>query len=156
MTPTKEQWAAIKKDLSNPYGNAWLCCDGYFVSAIVRVSKMKLLIEVYVDDFMRGQYQWTGKESKVSEMNDISRRFWCWKKLLPKAKDIKLSEAIYGKRECKKRGIYEAMIYTVPYFASPSSFIAHLKKHNQAIEVLDYDSYRAALDEKSKEANDAA
>ena len=155
MNPTKEQWAAIKKDLSRPYGSAWLCCDGYLVSTQVRISKMKLYIEVYVDGFIKGENQWTGKESKVSEMNDISRRFWCWKKHLPKAKDIKLYEAMYVKRECKKRGIYEAMIYTTPYFASPSSFIAHIKKHNKAIEVLDYNSYRTALAEKSKEAIDA-
>lgn len=155
MNPTKQDWRTVQDELSSPYGMVFLRCDGYLVGAHVEQSKMKLIIAVYINGVMSLKHQWTGKESEIGNMTDISRRFWCWHKKNRSTREIKLNERIFGKRECKKRGLNEGFIYTVPYFSSPGSFINHIKKHNEQIEILSFDEYTAARDQlKETESND--
>lgn len=155
MAPTKQQWEKIQDELSLPYGQAFFRCDGYLIHAYVQQSKMKLVIAIYTNGVMSGKHQWTGKESQISQMNEVSRRFWCWHKKAPSAREKKQNERIFGKRKCQERRINEGFIYTVPYFNSASAFIRHIKKHNEQIEVLSLDEYHATRDQQREMECDA-
>lgn len=45
----------------------------------------------------------------------------------------------------KMKLIYDARIYTMPYFASPAAFVAHIRKHCQSIAVITYEEYKERL-----------
>lgn len=146
MTPTKQQWDKIKQDLSSPYGSAYLKCDDYLISAQVEQSKMKLVVGVYVNGWFRGKDVWIGKESKIGEMSDIARRFFFLQRKGVPAKVVALNIKIFGKRKCKEKGYNEATLWTFPAFKTPGAFIAHIKKHNPSIEVLDFQAYKNLKD----------
>ncbi len=143
---TKAQWEQIKEKLSCPYGVAYFKCDDYLIHASVVQSKMRLIIEVYVNGWINGKYWWSGKESNIGEMHEIAKRFYCLKKKGPSATTIARDIKIFGKKRCREKGWHEAILFATPWFNSPGSFITHLKKHNPSIEVLDYETYTAALD----------
>lgn len=154
MQPTKQQWEKIKKDLSYHYGSAYLKCDDYLVSASVEQSKMKLVIFIYINGCFSGKNVWHGKESDLEQMGDIARRFYCLSTKGPNAKIIALNLKIFGKKECLKKGYNDRSCYTWPQFRTAGAFIAHLKKHNPSIEVLDFETYKQALDALPKESID--
>lgn len=144
---TKGQWDDLKSRVNTMFSGVFLLCDGYLVSARLERNKMKLYIAVFVNGYMKGKDCWSGKKSEVEQMSDIARKFHSRKIVRQPAKEIKQWEAILGKRECKKRGIYDGRIYTVPYFASAAGFIAHIRKHCQSIEEISYDEYQQRLAE---------
>jgi hypothetical protein len=79
MSLNKADRAKINDALTYIGARCYLRVDGFIVTAILSREKMKLHISVYVNGEINGSYQWSGNESKVSEMNEISRRFWCRK-----------------------------------------------------------------------------
>lgn len=146
--PTKEQWDDVKHKLSTPYCSVYFLIDGYSVVAQVQKDKMRLVIAVYVNGWMKGQDIWVGPERDADNMPEIARRFYCLKsKAYRSAKDIKHLEKLFGKRDCKKKGFYDKWLSAQPYFSTPGAFITHIKKHNQAIQIVDYDAYKAVLDQ---------
>lgn len=141
MKPTTEQWADIEESVGRMFTPVNLLCDGYLISTDVQRDKMKLVVAVYVNGHIRGKDMWFGMESEIEGMGDIARKFHHWIKRKRKAKDLKSLEVIYGKRECKKRGFYEAHIATVPYFPSAKAFVSHIKKHCESVEEISREEY---------------
>jgi hypothetical protein len=147
--PTKEQWNEVKLKLSMSFGVAYFLIDGYCIQACIERDKMRLVVAVYVNGYIKIKDMWCGQERDVDNMTKIARRFYCLKsKASRAAKDIKTLEKLLGKRECKKKGFYDKWLTTSPWFGTAGAFIAHLKKHNQAIQVVDYATYQAALNER--------
>lgn len=143
--PTKEQWDAIAKRLDAQFSPVYLRCDGFLVrAAMQRIGTNSLAITVGVNGWVfKGEWLPLGDK----EMSEEARRFWRPKKRQKwTRKDLKLWEKLYGKRECRRRGYYEPRIYPEPIWLRPRPFIAHLKKHNQRIEILDYETYRAEVE----------
>lgn len=138
--PTKEQWDEIAAKLDRFYSHVFLRCDGYLVSAnMERVSANRLAIAVAVNGYhLKGE--WLPINGR--EMSEEARRFLRpAKKARMSQKELKSWERLIGKRECRSRGYYEPRIWPDPFWPRPRPFIAHLKKHNQSIEVLDYETY---------------
>jgi len=140
--PTKEQWKEIELQLDALFSPVYLKCDEYYVGFALVRNKSKLVINVYVNGWIKGE--WFGVGDKMSEE---ARRFWrlrtsaCFT-----AKQLKLYEKIYGKRECKKKGMYKKRMWPDPMWNRPRPLINHLKKHNQNIEIIDYKTYKAAIE----------
>ncbi len=143
-SPTKAEWEKIKSDLSTPYGRAFFNCEGYLIAAIIEQDKMKLIIAVHVNGWIRGKWFWHGKEQDIDQMPEIARRFYCLKTKRPPAKRVAQDIKIFGKKRCLERGLHAAFCTALPWFNTPGSFIAHLKKHNPSIEVIDFNTYQAA------------
>jgi hypothetical protein len=154
MQLTKQQWTDVNQELSSPYGRCYLICDDYVICASIEQHKMKLIIAVYINGSIKGSDQWYGSDSDIEQMGDISRKFWRLKTIGRPAKEIAKWEKIYGKREARKLGIYRKRCFTIPYFSTPGAFITHLKKHNQSIELVDYEAYQQALIKLPKESVD--
>lgn len=143
---TKAQWEDIKNELSMPYGRAFFKCDDYLILAEVQQSKMKLQIVVYVNGWLKSEWCWHGKEKTIDQMPEIAKRFYCLKKKGPSAKTIAKDHRIFGKKRCREKGWHEPTLSAIPWFSAPGAFIAHLKKHNPSIEVIDFEAYKAARD----------
>jgi hypothetical protein len=142
-------WQKIKQDLSVPFGCVHLRCDGYLVCAVVRQSKMKLIITVYVNGYIEGESIFTGKESNKDKMSDIARKFYFLRLVRQDAyikKQIKAMEKLYGKRKCKEKGLYDRHIQAVPWFSTPGGFVAHIRKHNESVEIIDWDTFDRELE----------
>ncbi|MEJ1384854.1 MAG: hypothetical protein RPV21_10845 [Candidatus Sedimenticola sp. (ex Thyasira tokunagai)] len=148
--PTKEQWAGIAQQLDHQYNAVYLRCDGYLIQACLERIKKSLKIGIYVNGWLKGC--WIEVVTDAAELPEESRRFWFHSKRQPmKAKELKAWEKLIGKRECRKRGYYTPRIIPYPYWNSANSFIRHLKKHNESIEILDHETYSAAMEEMRKE-----
>ncbi len=124
--PTKTQWEEVKRKLSSPYGSAYFKCDDYLIHAEIRQNKMKLQIQVYVNGWIKGEWWWTGMERDLGTMPDIPRRFYCL--------------------TSKNKGINDKFCMAYPIFSTAGRFIAHLKKHNPTIDVLDYLTWQQMMD----------
>ena len=151
MALSKADAETIKEKLSHIFGEVLLNCDGYAVYARLEKSKMKLVIAVYVNGGYRGIDFFHDKESLLDTMTDISRRFYNIKSVGHSAKETKLIIRIYGKIQAKKEGRLERRCWTIPYFATANSFIAHIKKHNQSIEIITREVYQAMIEALPKE-----
>ncbi|WP_031438201.1 hypothetical protein [Methylobacter tundripaludum] len=145
MKQTKQQWEEVKNSLSGVYGSVYLRCDGYLITAVIQRDKMKPVITVYVNGRIKGKDMWHGKESDLDKIGDIARKFFCLKSKGPSAKTIAREKKVFGARFCKERRWHERFYYAHPYFSTPGAFIAHIKKHNESIEVLYYETYEEAL-----------
>jgi hypothetical protein len=144
--PTKAQWEEVKNELSMPYGRAFFKCDDYLIAAEVQQRKMKLQITVYVNSWIKAEWCWHGKEKTIDQMPEIAKRFYCLKKKGPSAKTIAKDQRIFGKKRCREKGWHEPILSAVPWFSTSGAFIAHLKKHNPSIEVIDFETYKIARD----------
>lgn len=145
MKPTKQQWDEIKNNLSGRIGAVYLRCSGYLIAATIEQHKRKLVIAVYVNGWFKGSDIWHGKECDMDKMSDIAKRFYCLKSKGPSAKEIARDKKIFGAKWCKEKGIHDRVYYTYPYFTTAGAFITHIKKHNESIEVLDYETYKQAM-----------
>lgn len=60
-------------------------------------------------------------------------------------------EKLIGKRRCEKEGYYKVRYSSRAWWSSAKSFINHLKKNNQSIELLDHETYLQRLDAKQSQ-----
>ncbi len=146
--PTKEQWDEVAEKLDSLFAPIYLRCDGYLVYACLGRMKMKLVIHIYVNGYFKGE--WYGKDD---EMSEEARRFWRPSvRARHTTKYIRLCEKLYGKRWCKKNGIYDKYTWPHPYWNRPRPFIRHLVKYNQNIEVIDPVTYEKGIKALEEEA----
>jgi hypothetical protein len=147
IMPDKAEFDEIKKQLSSAYGkSAYFLIDGYYIAASVVQLGMRLVITVYVNGFVKGKWIWSGKESELDKMPEISRKFYHLKvSNLYNAKETCAWEKFYGsKAKAKANGVYDKY-YRVDFcFSSASAFISHIKKNNDLIRILSYSEYSAA------------
>lgn len=145
--PTKAQFDVIQGDLSRIHAAQYFRIDGYLILATTIQVKMSVKITVYVNGWQRGSWLWQGRERDHKQMPDIARKFYCLsKRQLYSAKEIKSWERVYGsKATARKNGLYDKYWLTYPCFNTAGAFIAHIKKHNDSIEMLTAEAYRAAI-----------
>lgn len=146
MTITKERWAQIESELNTlSYSLLYFRADGYIVSASLRPAGNRLLVQVWVNGYIRGA--WFPKRGEP--MAEEARRFWRHvAKPVMSAKMLRLFEKLHGKRECKKRGFYDKFIWAEPYHLSAKAFCRHLRRHNTDIAELspeEVDAFIAGL-----------
>lgn len=149
--PSKEQWAEITQKIDSLYGGVHLRCNGYLFTSNMDRRKNKLVINVYINGFQRGE--WFGFLKQEDELSDIQRRFCqASTKCVWPRNVVTDMEKILGKRRTKKEGYYKKNIIVSPVWSSAKRLVSHLKKHNKNIEVLTYDEYKTAIDALPKEA----
>lgn len=133
MTITKERWAQIEAEIDSLFRTVHFRADGYVVSASLMRSGNKLKVCVWVNGAIKGS--WFPKNGEP--MDEEARRFW-HHTARPKmgARLLRLYEKLDGKRECKKRGYYDKVIWPTPYHPSAKAFCRHIRRHNTEIAEL--------------------
>lgn len=144
MTITKQRWAEIESELDRQYSKLAFKADGYVVSAGLERNKNRLLIVVYVNGSIKGAWY----PRRGQPMAEEARRFWRHTiKPVASQKFIKDMEKIFGKRDCKARGLYDKWTFAEPFHLSAKAFISHLRKHNTEIEEMPYADFKAFLED---------
>jgi len=141
MKLTKVQAEEIKEKVSGRYGAVYLRCDNYLVTAKVEQQKMKLVIAVYVNGWMKGADIWTGRAGDFSEMPELAKRFYYRRKHPVNTKHQATLLKIWGKKDFNEKRLSEAWYTCIPWFNSPAGFVTHLKKYNESIQILEYETY---------------
>lgn len=142
--PTKEQWTVIEGELNSLFRHVYLDCDGYLIAAGMVRDKNRLVIEVYVDGYIKGI--WHQYVETLEAFTEVPKRFYCIiKRAMWPQKFIKDMEKLIGKRRCKDEGYYAVRYSSRAWWTSAKSFISHLKKNNQSIELLDHKTYQQRL-----------
>lgn len=128
---TKDDWSALEKELQFAYGSAKLLVDGFEVSFQVQQDKMRLVISVYVNGWMKGIW--------LSQKTEEATRF-CRPvtfSLFPPSKVKKITAGLRKSRikkhfpELEKKGQY----YT-SHWLSFSALKRHLIANNKSIELV--------------------
>ncbi len=126
---TKEEWESTERKLLYPGEGVHLKVDGYDVTLRVMMDKMKLVIAVYVDGYIKAE--WIMKDC------DIRRRFYQRRKgsLLTAADKKKLAK----ERKSVQKAVQERAVYYTftPYWVSFRSLKRHLVKNNVSIEICE-------------------
>ena len=138
MPISKEQWKDIEAQLSRPKGLVELICDGYKISAQVQYANMKLVITVWVDGAIKGEWIFNVSNS------DIPRKFYC-EKNRPAAGSkmrswyLKESKSRIWTKE--QRAEYAAKAKEtssswLPYWSNSKAFCRHIRKTCTSIELV--------------------
>ena len=149
--PTKEQWRQIEDRLRSEYCPVYLDCDGYIVRlSLVRVSSMKLGIEVYVDGWFKGRWLMPSKDGKEAEE---ARRFFPLRTVhLFTPKERRRIEKGLGKGGARKFGAYKTFQQRRPYWTNTTQLRRHLARHNDRIEWITYEEAEARRARKAESA----
>jgi len=132
---TKEDWKKVEDRLRFPGARASLRVDGKDVILEVRTDKMKMVIQVYVDGWVRGEWLDTKKSCpEQSYMRRHERFLWPKKERDAAAKFAKR----WGKREAKKYmgDMDKKFVCFIPYFPSVSAVRTHYEKTFSSIELV--------------------
>lgn len=144
-TLTKDQQKGLIEKLDTFFDIVYLLCDGYAVSACLRrTGTNKLEIVTSVNGFhFKGE--WYNSDNGLHE---VAKRFWrIIKKQKLSAKELRAYERAWGKKWCRKRGLYEPHLFPTPHWLRPAPFIRHLLKNNESVEEITYETYKAKLKE---------
>lgn len=129
---TKEDWESVERKLCYPGAGVHLKVDGYKVTLRVMTIKMKMVIAVYVDGYIKGE--WLAKDC------DIRRKFYQKRKhsLLTAAGKKKLAK----ERKSVQKAVKEQTTYYsfTPYWNSIRSLKRHFIKNNESIEICEEES----------------
>lgn len=129
---TKEDWESVERKLCYPGAGVHLKVDGYAVTLRVMTIKMKMVIAVYVDGYIKAE--WIMKDC------DIRRRFYQCRKhsLLTAAGKKKLAK----ERKSVQKAVKEQTTYYsfTPHWASFRSLKCHFIKNNESIEICEEES----------------
>ena len=134
---TKEQWEEIEKTLSYPYQSVKLRCDGYEVHAVVKSDNMKLVIVLYIDGWMKGEWLKDESEMGVKFFDRKTKYLSKPKERAGAFKQMNNKRLPSDLRAIFKR-IYEAKYsYFSPVWTSARSFCRHIRKTCNEIELME-------------------
>lgn len=138
MAISKEQWVEIEKQLGGWFGRVELMCDGYKINAAVEKDKMKLVVGVYVDGFIKGEWLFNEANSEIPRKFHVEKkRPACGTKM--RAWYLKESKSRIWPKE--KRAEYaarakETSSHWMPYWPSAKAFCRHIRKTCTSIDIV--------------------
>lgn len=132
----REDWKKVEDKLCFPGANACLKVDGRDVSLQVKTDKMKMVIQVYVDGWTRGE--WMDAKKPCPEQAYLARHErYVWPK---KDRDEVAKYAKrFGKREAKKYfgDMEKKYVYFSPLFSSVRAVRIQFEKTFKSIELVE-------------------
>lgn len=122
---TEAQWNAVEEKLLRPYGVVKLQADGYEILLLTEQYKMKLVIAVYVDGKIKGEW--------LAQDCEIRRKFYrcSTRSLLTRKEREKLKR---NKKSIREEIMRVATYHAYsPYWESFRSLKRHLTKNCSTI-----------------------
>jgi len=132
---TREDWKMVEDRLRFPGARVSLRVGGRDVVLEVRTDKMKMVIKVYVDGWVRGE--WLDAKKPCPEQRYMRRHepyLWSKKQRDEAAKWAKR----YGKLEARKLfgDMNKKIVFFIPYFPSVRAVRSHYEKTFSSIELV--------------------
>lgn len=131
QTLTKEQWAELEKRLSSPFGRAILMIDGYKITLVTELSRMKLYIAIYINDYIR--VEWANKDCEERRRFLMPKKMYLYK---PKERDWYKKQP---KRVLKKYNIDPdaCITFGLNWWNSFKPMKRHLEANNDSIVLVE-------------------
>ncbi|MBL8500670.1 MAG: hypothetical protein JNL77_08845 [Nitrosomonas sp.] len=137
MPLTDEQWSKVERRLSSQLGSVKLQCDGHEVFAVVKTDKMKLVIVLYIDGWMKGEWLKDESEMGIKFFSKKTKYLSTQKERASALKQMNNKRLTSDLRAMFKR-IYEAKYsYFTPVWTSAKSFCRHIRKTCATIELME-------------------
>lgn len=138
MTINKEQWAEIENRLSGVFGQVELLCDGYKITAAIERIKMKLVVSIYVDGFIKGEWIFNDGNSEIPrKFYKEVKRFVFHAKY--RALMVKWSKCKYLSKEVRAKYAADATktrSHWWPNWPNAKAFCRHIRKTCTSIEIV--------------------
>lgn len=130
---TKEDWKEVEDQWSNPYGTIRFRVDGYELSLQALIYKLKVIHQVYVNGWMKGEW--------INETSEEGRRFMRIKEsFLFSAKEREYAKKHLSKATCKKINCDAKIRSVYPWWESFAAFKKHLMANNKKITLIQKES----------------
>lgn len=123
--PSKNEWKALGSYLRFPGATKHLQCDQYRVTLQVQLDKLRMVIVVFVDGAMKGEW--------MKADCDIAQRFLRPVKYCPVR--FGKNERKLGKRWVAKMKAQYTATYYMPVWTNFDALRRHLSKNNTAIRI---------------------
>lgn len=131
----EDVWTMIQKRLDgNPFGAVQILADGYRVDFRTCISKNRLVILVWVNGEMKGEWL-IAKDGRA--LHEEGRKFFCPKSVrtYPKIQEKKLAR-VFGKERAAELTKPHIVVFDARWF-SAKKLVAHLKKTCQNVEWVE-------------------
>lgn len=129
---TKDEWKALEMELSFAYGNAKLRIDGFEVNFQVRQDKMRLVICVFVNGWMRGEWLVKKTEEATRFCRPVTHSLYSPAQIKKLTAGMRKSSIKSWMSRLEKKFV----IYT-SFWLSFSALKRHLIANNKQIELVD-------------------
>lgn len=129
---TPADWARIEESLSGLLGSETLLCDGYKLTIVRKQDRNKLVLMVYVNDYIKGEWLAGDCEERRRFMRRQTLR------LFSAAKVAKMTAGMSARRRAHyvaAMGLDKTLDSYTPVWGSFSALRRHLIKHNKEILV---------------------
>ncbi|KZB51107.1 hypothetical protein [Thalassospira xiamenensis] len=128
-----DKWKQLEQSLDGLFCYVKVKADGHEVTFVKRKEGQRLIIAVFVDGVMEGDWYKAKDEKPVYPQ----ARFWCPKRGRPwPLKQYAGLKKIYGKREADQMTAMKTLAF-LPAWGSPKSLVRHLKKNFPDLAVLE-------------------
>lgn len=129
---TPADWARIEESLSGLFGSETLMCDGYKLTIVRKQDRNKLVLMVYVNDYIKGEWLAGDCEERRRFMR---RKTW---RLFPAAKVAKLTAGMSARGRANfvaEMGLDKTLDSYTPVWTGFKALRQHLVKNNKEILV---------------------
>ncbi len=128
-----EKWPRMEAALGTLFGAVNFTAAGHDVRCIKRPHGEQLVVEVYVDGWIKGEW------SKADEAGaPVHSEGWFWRpcrvRAFPLRKHAELKRAL-GRRKADRMTALKTVAF-MPYWNSPRTLVRHLKKHFPDLELI--------------------
>lgn len=126
------KWEQLEDALQGSLGCATVIAGGHEVSFYKRLDGERLVVETYVDGWIKGE--WMKVDAEGNPVHSQGR-FWCpIRRRAWKLKEYPRIKKAFGKKEADRMTALKTMLVS-PAWKSPRSLVRHLKKHFPDLEL---------------------
>lgn len=129
-----DKFKKIQESLAGIFGDVSFRADGYLVHCVKRTHKERLVVEVYVDGWMKGEWH---KVDENGQPMHPQGRFWqpCRGRTFPLKQYPKLKRA-FGKAYADKATRLKVYM-CIPTWNSTRSLVVHLRKNFPELQIVE-------------------
>ncbi|KMQ73767.1 hypothetical protein [Marinobacter subterrani] len=129
---SNNKWQQLEEGLSGFFCSVAAVADGHELTFLRRLYKERLVVEVYVDGWIEGQWY---KATAEGEPEHPQARFWRPYRTRPyKLSEYKSLKRVFGKKRADEMTALQTCAF-MPYWNTPKSLVRHLKKHFPDLEL---------------------
>lgn len=126
------KWQQLEEQLKGVFGSATVLADGHEVTLQKRLDGEKLVIQVYVDGWIKGE--WWSVDEQGQPVHPEGRFWRPMKRRAWQLKQYKELKKVFGKKKADEMTAQRTVAVT-PCWGSPRPLISHLKKHFPDLEL---------------------
>ena len=128
-----DKWKSLEKQLKGVFSQVKATVDGYDLTFKKQLDGEKLVVAVFVNDFIKGPWSSVDVDGKPEHPEG---RFWCPKKMRtwPAKKHAELKR-IFGKKKADQMTALRVS-YLLPSFSSPKTLITFYRKHFPELKLV--------------------